>query len=324
MFEVDPNLWLQGFATPWLTALMRAVSFLGRDGVYVAAILVLAFGVRLRPMLGIMLALLLAGLCTHVVKDSVAWPRPVQVDARVLDKGAANSRWLVARGGAAGWLDAPSPAAIAAARAQPDPDFGFVSGHVAGATAFCLALLLAFAPLRRRRAAVLALAAWPMLMAVSRMVLGRHFLGDVLGGLCVGAAAALAARWLWSPAPTRAAALLAVALLACLATPWIAGLAPATVGQLLGLACLGLALQFAGSPPDGPASPGRRVARVGVAVGLYALAKSGMLALRAHYGWGDADIVHVPLAALTTLVVLGGTLLLSRRLGLYPAQRGPA
>ena len=29
MFDVDPNLWLQSFATPWLTWLMQAVSLFG-------------------------------------------------------------------------------------------------------------------------------------------------------------------------------------------------------------------------------------------------------------------------------------------------------
>ena len=149
MFEVDPNLWLQSFATPWLTWLMQAVSLFGQAWFYAAMVLVLGFGLRLRPMLGVMLALLLAGLGTHAIKNGLGLPRPVQVDARVLDKGEANQQWLTARGSAQTAFGLPSEQAIAAARALPDPDFGFISGHVSAATAFCASLLLTFASLRR-------------------------------------------------------------------------------------------------------------------------------------------------------------------------------
>ena len=66
MFEVDPNLWLQSFSSPWLTAVMRAVSSLGYEWFYIALIIGLAFGVRLRPTLGVLLAVLLAGIATAV------------------------------------------------------------------------------------------------------------------------------------------------------------------------------------------------------------------------------------------------------------------
>ena len=95
MFEVEPILWLQGFASPALTAMMQLVSLLGREWFYALVVLVVGFGLRLRPMLGVLLALLLAGLCTHAIKRELGLPRPVQVDARVLHKGGANTRWLV-------------------------------------------------------------------------------------------------------------------------------------------------------------------------------------------------------------------------------------
>ena len=135
MFEVEPILWLQGFASPALTAMMQLVSLLGREWFYALVVLVVGFGLRLRPMLGVLLALLLAGLCTHAIKRELGLPRPVQVDARVLHKGGANTRWLVRHGGAADAFALPTPAAIAAARAVPQPDFGFISGHAAAATA---------------------------------------------------------------------------------------------------------------------------------------------------------------------------------------------
>ena len=101
-------------------------------------------------MLGVLLALLLTGLGTHAIKDGLGLPRPVRVDARVLDKGKTNRQWLTERGGAPSAFGLPSEQAIAAARALHNPDFGFTSGHVTAATAFCTSLLLVFTPLRRR------------------------------------------------------------------------------------------------------------------------------------------------------------------------------
>ena len=71
-------------------------------------VLVAGFGLRLRPMLGVLLALLLTGLGTHAIKDGLGLPRPVRVDARVLDKGKTNRQWLTERGGAPSAFGLPS------------------------------------------------------------------------------------------------------------------------------------------------------------------------------------------------------------------------
>ncbi|MGN6513759.1 MAG: phosphatase PAP2 family protein, partial [Lysobacteraceae bacterium] len=112
-------------------------------------------------------------------KDGLRLPRPVQVDARVLDEGQPNRKWLVEAGGAPSIAALPSAGALAAERVAPDPDYGFISGHVASATALCIAIWLLFGVRSRWGRAILL--AWPVLMALSRMYLGRHFLGDVLG-----------------------------------------------------------------------------------------------------------------------------------------------
>lgn len=315
MFEVEPNLWLQSFATPWLTWLMQAVSLFGQEWLYATLVLVAGFGLRLRPMLGVMLALLLTGLGTHAIKDGLGLPRPVQVDARVLDKGAVNTRWLVERGGARTAFGLPSEQAIAAARALRDPDFGFSSGHVAAATAFCASLLLVLAPLQRRRAFALALALWPVLMACSRLYLGRHFLGDVIGGACLGLLGAGIAGWLWR----RAAAhrlVLPLALCLALASIGMPLLDPGTAGQLLGLALLAALLAHGGWPADAPATPAMRLGRVALAFAVYLAARGASHALL--HALGDGRAARMALAAAATLCMLGGSVWLARRLRLYP------
>jgi membrane-associated phospholipid phosphatase len=314
MFETDPNLWLQSFASPWLTWLLYAVTTAGYDWFYVTVILVAGFALRLRPMLGVMLALLLAGLCTHVAKETFRLPRPMQVDARVLYYGEANDRWLVADGGAPSFASLPSPEAILAERAVPDPDFGFISGHVASATALCASLWLFFGVRSRRWR--LALLAWPVLMALSRMYLGKHFLADAIGGAATGVLAACAARWLWDPRPARVRALAALAIvLAGAAFAW-SPLHPSTVSQLLGLAATAALLAWRGFPDD-RAPWVARLARVGLAFALYAITHLSLDGMFGWAGWTEADPATIPLATLGTVLVLYGTVFFSRAMGLY-------
>jgi membrane-associated phospholipid phosphatase len=321
MFEVDPNLWLQSFATPWFTWLMRAVSALGYEWFYVAVVIVAGFSLRLRPMLGVMLALVLAGTCTYAAKDGLRLPRPVQVDARVLDEGQPNRQWHVEHGGAVSFASLPASAAIAAERAARDPDYGFISGHVASATAMCVALWLFFGV--RSRWLRVALVAWPLLMAMSRLYLGRHFLGDAVGGALVGTGAAFAAHWLWEAdgGRPRALALLAIAL--CAASLVFPPLHPATLGQLLGLSATTWLLARHGFPADHAAWP-LRLARVAMAFALYASTRLLVQAVADWAGWSKSSPMSIPLAALATTVVLYGTVLLARRLGCYRAAEAPA
>ncbi len=317
MFEVEPNLWLQFFAAPWLNGLMKAVSLFGQEGFYAAMVLLVGFGLRLRPMLGVMLALLLAGLGTHAIKNGVGLPRPVQVDARVLDKGEPNVQWLVRQGGAATAFGLPSGQAIVAARAVSKPDYGFVSGHVAAATAFCAGLLLMFPLLRRRGSIAACIAAWPALMAISRLYLGRHFLGDVVGGAILGLLAAVVAWLLWQRPATHRLALPALALIAAIAA-WCSPLVdPTTTGQLLGLSLLAILATPAIWPAGASSTPAMRLLRILLVIAMYVLARLVAHALLRHAD--DNDFLLLPVAAGSTLFVLGGTLWLAQRFRLYPA-----
>jgi len=321
MFEVDPNLWLQSFGAPWFAWLMRAVSALGYEWFYVLVLIVAGFALRLRPMLGVMLALLLAGTCTYAAKDGLRLPRPVQVDARVLDEGLPNRQWQVEHGGAASFAALPSAQAIAAQRTAPEPDYGFISGHVASATAMCAALWLFFGV--RSRWLRVALVAWPLLMAVSRMYLGRHFLGDVVGGATAGIGAAFLAHWLWESGGGRPRTLALLAIALCVASLPFPALHPGTLGRLLGLAATAWLLAREGYPPDDASLP-RRAVRVALAFALYASTRLAVDAVADWAGWTNSSRMTIVLSALATTVVLYGTVRLARRLGCYlQAGRAP-
>jgi len=66
--------------------------------------------------------------------------------------------------------------------------YGFVSSHAANSVAVCTLIALVM----RHRAATLSLAAWAAMQCYSRVYLGVHYPGDILGGIVVG----LLAGWL--------------------------------------------------------------------------------------------------------------------------------
>jgi membrane-associated phospholipid phosphatase len=167
MFDVDPVIWLQSWASAPLTAAMNGISTLGYTRACVAIAALLAFGFRLRAAVPLLVLLALSGAFTDIAKAAASLDRP-DADTRVqsLSIWASELRHR----------DADTPTEV-------EDSYGFPSGHVSTATAFAvgLAMLLGW----RRRGWALAIA-WIVAMALSRMYLGRHFLGDVIGGVVVG------------------------------------------------------------------------------------------------------------------------------------------
>lgn len=167
MFDVDPVIWLQSWASPALTAVMNGISTLGYTRACFAIATLLAFGFRMRAAVPLLVLLALNGAFTDIAKTAASLERP-DADTRVqsLSVWASELRQR----------DADTPTEV-------EDSYGFPSGHVSTATTFAvgLAMLLAWA----RRGWALA-TAWIVAMALSRMYLGRHFLGDVIGGVFVG------------------------------------------------------------------------------------------------------------------------------------------
>ena len=168
MFDLDPIVWLQSWATPVLTGVMNGISLLGYTRAYVAVAVLMAFAFRTRAAIALLVLIALSGAFTDATKATVATPRPdsMSTSVRALSMFAKDLRHREA--------DTPT---------QMEDDYSFPSGHVSAATAFAvgLAMLLRFG----RRGWTLAVL-WIALMAASRMYLGRHFLGDVVGGVAVG------------------------------------------------------------------------------------------------------------------------------------------
>lgn len=77
--------------------------------------------------------------------------------------------------------------------------FGFTSSHAANS--FGVALLLGL--MLRNRGALWAMMGWALLQCYSRIYLGVHYPGDLLGGMVVGLLAGWVAYWLWKTLQRR-------------------------------------------------------------------------------------------------------------------------
>ena len=172
MFDIDPIVWLQSWASSPLTAIMNGVSLLGYTRAYVAIATFLAFALRLRPAIALLVLIALCGAFTDIAKAAAATPRPDWSS-----EGPVKALSLFGKELRERTADTPT---------QMENDYGFPSGHVSATTAFMVGLALLFK--WKRRGWSLAIV-WIVLMAFSRVYLGRHFFGDVLGGVAVGLAA---------------------------------------------------------------------------------------------------------------------------------------
>jgi membrane-associated phospholipid phosphatase len=168
VFDLDPIIWLQSWSSPVLTAVMNGISLLGYTRAYVVFATVLAFAFRQRAAIALLVLIGLNGALTDIAKVAVATPRPDWVGGEVQGLSLYAERL---RG-----RDPDTPT-------ETEDTYGFPSGHVSATTSFLVAAGLLFK--WRRRGWLLATAAI-IVMAISRMYLGRHFLVDVVGGVGVG------------------------------------------------------------------------------------------------------------------------------------------
>jgi membrane-associated phospholipid phosphatase len=175
------------------------------------------------------------------------------------------------------WFALPRPPAAAQAVATDPGSYGFPSGHAVAATVVYGGLLVTH---RRRDArSVLPVAALIALVALSRVVLGVHYLGDVIAGVAVGAAVV----GLLSAAVGDRADLACLAAAACsIPAIAVAGAGPETVLALGG--SLGGALAFGrldvGALPD-PRGPGAALLLVATGLGFAGALYSGSDAVAA-------------------------------------------
>jgi membrane-associated phospholipid phosphatase len=161
LFDTQVNHFLQSFQTPSLTILMLAVSMFGSQPFLMLATAFIFFRVGWKKGFLFAQMLLWSFIVTDFFKELLYLPRPIQVDPSLLTFNEYLPRFVFESVG-----DNP----------------GFPSGHVCSTVVFWGGVRLIL-PGRWQKIVGIALI---VLMPFSRMYLGRHFLGDVIGGLLFG------------------------------------------------------------------------------------------------------------------------------------------
>ncbi len=186
MFQTEPILYLQSLGNEWLTLLMILITSTGSSSFFAVLIIMITFGIDFKRGFLLFHLLLWTGMITETLKTLIAFPRPDFVDNRVLnlEYGIKNTSPFSGNG-LKGIFQFPDKQILEAFRLQDKfmhSPFGFPSGHVALTAALWGGSANLFNNMLLKRMMPLAI----VLMAFSRMYLGRHFLGDVLGGAVVG------------------------------------------------------------------------------------------------------------------------------------------
>ncbi len=175
-WEVTVSTTVQSWQSAWLDTTMKAVSELGvlRIAAPLVAITAIAlFMASWRAESIFMVLTPSAGrLVTLVVKEIVDRPRPSESVVQVFHDAASAS---------------------------------FPSGHVVHSVvylgALAVVLNLRLRPSRRLRTAQALIVALVLATGLSRIYMGMHWLGDVVGGFAFGAAVVAAAVWTWQVWP---------------------------------------------------------------------------------------------------------------------------
>jgi len=149
-WELTVNLFFQGLGT-WLLPIMSAITWLGTEYFYMIALTLIYWCLDSALGARIGLILMLANSVGGFFKVIFHTPRPYWIDPRVSAFSAETS-------------------------------FGLPSGHTLNATSVFGITAASF----RKKWVWLAAVVIIILMGISRMYLGMHFLRDVVGGLVIG------------------------------------------------------------------------------------------------------------------------------------------
>jgi membrane-associated phospholipid phosphatase len=161
---------------------MLYVSFLGTVYMISLAVLILIGGINFRKgylllnLLGWSVLVMLAG------KNYADYPRPIAVDISLESFREEKTQEDLSALQPSRFFEIFSPELLAKTRASDIGRYGFPSGHVMMITVIWIGMALLF---RKRWLWALSIL-MVLLTAISRMYLGMHYLGDVVGGLIIG------------------------------------------------------------------------------------------------------------------------------------------
>jgi membrane-associated phospholipid phosphatase len=182
MFRTDFNHLLQSIDSYVFYKFMEYVSFMGTLYILVLTILVLVAGVNFRKGFLILNILGWAALLMLFSKSYFDYPRPIAVDPSLNSFNLTKTQVDYSDMQQQGFFDDFSDDLLVKIRQSDVGRQGFPSGHVMLITVVWIGMALFFNKRWLWVLSVLLVA----LTIISRMYLGVHYLGDVIGGLLLG------------------------------------------------------------------------------------------------------------------------------------------
>ena len=186
MFQTEPIIYLQSHGTQCITNHMIQITQMGSSSFLVPIIIIAIFGVDFKKGFLLFQLFLWTTLFTETLKILVGFPRPYFLDNRVmnLEDGIKNISPFTGNR-IKSIFSLPDKQILTQFRLheafKPD-SFGCPSGHMSRATALWGGIATVF----NTRILKILTPFVIVLMAFSRLYLGKHFIGDVLGGTIVG------------------------------------------------------------------------------------------------------------------------------------------
>jgi membrane-associated phospholipid phosphatase len=329
MFDTEPIKFLQALASDWLTWLMLFITSLGSAPLHDLLIAVILLGVSLRKGLILSHLLIWTSMLTDFLKHLFSMPRPYQVDAGVSDLGKFHTASNMEADEAKGFYGFIYRHLVESYGSYGGVSYGFPSGHASATTTLFGGMSLLF----NRRAIRVGSIFVIILVAVSRLYLGRHFLGDVIGGFVLGVVILFAGdRLLIRPLKSsrlfdeaahgkwREGALLAYLLVVPFLLLAVNGrVNPEDAGRLLGLNVALLLVLRKGMPSDS-GSFATRAARVILGILLFAVARitTGVLIDLVFARQGSLPTFLRAVAS--SFMLIWGTVEIGSAVGLYKRE----
>jgi membrane-associated phospholipid phosphatase len=187
MFRTDLNHWLQSFESTPLTSFMEGVSFLGNIYPIMLITLVVLGSIDLKKGWLLLNIVAFTAFLTVWAKEVIDYPRPYAVDPKLISFDNNQTQNDLTLLQPVGFFDVFSDELLSQTRKSEIGRLGFPSGH----TSIQIAMWIGIALIFLHRALWIWGITFVTLTMWSRMYLGVHYLGDIIGGLILGLAVTL-------------------------------------------------------------------------------------------------------------------------------------
>jgi membrane-associated phospholipid phosphatase len=332
MFQTELILFLQSFESDFLNYFFLSWTNLGYSRWTLLFLLIILFGVNFRYGFILMQAMMLNGLTSLWLKEIIALPRPAHVDLNVklIGESAPNLTPFEGQGAKSFFGRLPQDV-VTSLRTNPPGSWGFPSGHTSNAMTLGGLLFL----ITKKRWIKLLSVAIVVFVPLSRMYLGRHFLGDVLGGYLIGLIfvfliykVALKSEWLFSfllrkPRQLQWDRKVVLFFLYMCILPFLLLLVPkinhGVVAAFLGLN-IGFLLVWNHGIPEDRGTILQRIARIVIALAVFILANQILSRSSQLLFQPTPGIVEFAKNSLTILLCIWGSTELNIKLNLFKRQ----